>query len=485
MNKIILLIILLSFHAQALDLNDWKKSLVKIRSFPCLTNSPMFEGSAFLFQIEGEIFAVTSEHVLINDKSNKTCHKIENDFLGTQSAELIDANYEKGLALLKVNSVVGLNQNGLSNLLTWENLNKPTLPSHQVTALGYPFHSKDLQILNGGQLQSDHSRRALIMGMDLFLEATQLPVEYGMSGGILLNSDDFSPAGLISHQYLKRQAGKPSSVEDIGNQSNLFISDLALLIPFSAVIEFVEKKDVDDHIVRFKRSSKYQLKAENVISYGVLNFKFSQKLAQEIWGTGGADGSGVGGADGSGVGGSASAVGEMIGVVEVSLDSEATSEERSIHYQDVQLEQWKNILLRGQKVFITNLKLSSADNLEKLFSLDQFFTLWRRDKYEPIVIKSLDNSLDQQLKKMFAKARKIELLAQRKFDTSESSELKYWFKHIRDQVLLFENNLVDKSVIQNLLLNPNKDMWNLFYQTDFDSAVELESAIQDFLLSVI
>jgi hypothetical protein len=480
---IVLIFLFASSNLFSFELATWQRSVVKVSSYPCLTGNPRFEGSGFIVKKDDQFFVITSDHVIINDSTNKICHEAVNGHLNLKNIQLINSSYEKGLAILKVDmEQVSGDHVALNEAPDWSILKKMNGEARDVSAMGFPFSSSDLLVLSNGKLQSSESKRPLIPGISNFIEAVNLPIEFGMSGGVFLDSKSFELVGLVSHQYLKRMAGKPTVVNTNVADDYVNENDIAIGIPMSEIVDYVESVQQEQPTIHFKRNSYYQLKNEEVISYGVLNFRFTNKEASDVWNIGGADGSGVGGTENHQGGNEQASNKEKMSMIEVFLDMNATSNEKMINYSNSILQSFKNSLLKGQKINIVMLKLPNKNSAIRLTSFDQFITYWLRDGFTPLFITSnYGADISYQLRARQIITKEIKIILQKNIDDPSLEGLRSWFTLMREQILLFENNLLDIDLLKELVNVASKENWNAFYQLDFESAVKLESNIQKIL----
>ena len=479
---LVFLIVMASFQSsivQAVDLSKWEKSIVKLTSSPCQLGRPLFEGSGILFVYQNRFFVVTSEHVLIHDTTPQNCLNASNRFLKPVPGKIIRTDYFAGLALLEFKASEDLK----SLALNWGDLKSSEGSDAQLIAMGVPAGAEQLQILNQGQLVTSQGRRALIPGVKIFIEANMLPVEFGMSGGLLLQGDPARFAGIISHQFLKRDPGHSTSVGTVGEDSGIRSGDLAIAIPAlevrSWLIETLALKP-DQAFLDWVRKPDSQLNHIEEICYAVLCFQILETKASDLAGVGGRG-------DGAGVGGDEAETGspntieegvEKLQVIEVSLNPTADEGSRAEVFSDQLLEDFRISLLRGQRVLIGFLKLQEAQRLVKFSSLDQFFTLWWRDHLTPVATKSRDKNLERNAALLTQSCRYVQTLAQEHRDRATEANQKSWFAMIRDQALMAENSLITPAELEASLQKTNDVFWIRFYENDFDQATELEAAIR-------
>jgi hypothetical protein len=134
------------------------------------------------------------------------------------------------------------------------------------------------------------------------------------------------------------------------------------------------------------------LQGKEALRYGPLVFTLTNSTAAESWNVGGADGSGIGGADGSGIGGSGEATPEALNTVSVELDQEADAERRAMAIENTTADAWRKDLLKGGKITVPFLLEEKAQRLRKISSLAQFVTLWQRDRFRPLALRSAANA---------------------------------------------------------------------------------------------
>jgi hypothetical protein len=451
--------------AFALPLVAWQEATVKMNSFPCLTESPRFQGSGLLVSFKGEVFVLTSEHVLIQDSSDKTCHTANG-----ASFDLVVADFKSGLALLKAKDSGAL----LSTAIPLEKMQHNT-SSMDVLALGFPAGSEALNTLANGKVLTSESPRALIAGIAKLIEASNLPVEYGMSGGIMLsqNGSDYSFAGILSHQILRREAGQPTRPDDLKPGPNSQ-NDLTLAIPVNSLLTWLHAQSKPQTEPVWKRNPELQVAGKDSLQYGPLLFTLKLKKAQDAWDIGGSDASGIGGDDN----GNNPQDGESLQTIDVTFVDGASSTDKGTAIQDPLLNQWREWLLAGRKVSVVSLKNHQARALVKLQSLSQFLTLWLRDGYQPLGIRSKDANAKNDADVLVLRARAVAKLTQEARDKTTVMDQKAWFAVIRDTALSAETGLASSKDISALLTGESERYWREYYSSDFDNAVTLETAVQ-------
>jgi hypothetical protein len=469
-----------ALFAKGADLSKWERAVVKVSSSPCHLEKPLFEGSGILFIWKEHYYVVTSEHILIHDPSSQTCLNVGSSELKESSGQLIRADYYSGMALIELKATDRL----ATLALDWKEIQSASPVETGLTAIGFPAGSNQLQVLNQGQLVTSQGHRAFIPGVKDFIEANLLPVEFGMSGGLLISGTKTHFTGMISHQFLKRDPGHLTSVGTVDEEESLRNGDLAIAIPAAEIkswIESVLSGAESENQMIWHRKPESQLNHINEVCYGVLCFSVRDTSASDLQGIGGrGDGAGVGG-DGFGTSPDENESVEKLKIIDVHLDPSATTESRATSFSNPILEDDRISLLRGQKVLIGFLKMKSAERLVKIESLDQFFTLWIRDQMIPVATKSRNGDLTKDMADLVQASRLVQNLAQYQRDHSADANQKSWFAVIRDQALMAENSLISASDMQASLGSANEVFWRQFYERDFDHATELEGAIRKLI----
>lgn len=467
--------------AQDLSLDLWKNAIVKIKSYPCLTQRPQFSGSGFLIKSNDRLQVITSEHVLIQDNGEKFCHEISNHKITSQITKIKSIDYMKGLSLLEVEKTDKLKDLAIDI----KSLQPPKLlaASTNLVALGFPADSEQLQALNGGKLISTQSLRAWLPEVPEMIEASGLPVEYGMSGGVLLSQtseDRYVFSGLLSHQILRRSAGAGGQVDIPELNRSAGVEDLALAIPATLINTWLNSYP---HLneMNWRRDAEAQINEREVITLGPLRFELEKMAAATLFSTAGADGTGIGGADGTGIGGGTKSSPEFLGVVNITLNPHADYNLKVASLNDPLLNTWRSWLLQGQSVKIIFLRGTNSHRLLRFSSLAQMFTLWKRAQNVPVTLRSINGHSDQaeaSLKNLLRMSQKVAQLAQTERELALNNEDKAWFGLLRDSSLLAQQSSISSLELRALLTGPNDQHWRQFYDANFDAAVALESAIQ-------
>ena len=457
---------------------SWNHSIVKVRSYPCLSKRPVFEGSGILVSYRNDTFVVTSEHVLIHDEGPRFCHEVTSEKLGVVKSKLIAVSFTKGLGLLQVPSLKH------SLAINSEELNTSIELNQSYSALGFPAGGKKLQTLKNGKLITSQSERYFIPLVRDMLELSGLPVEYGMSGGVLIDGNNLF-AGILSHQVLRRNPGEMSRVGVVDSLQPTRFGDLTLAIPAAEVYQWLDST-LSGHGERWQRYVEGQLKGQSILRYGPLLFELKNVSEGELFEIGGdgagigGDGAGIGG-DGAGIGGDGAGIGggeyhKKKSFIEIRLDPLASLDDKSAQLANPILDKWRNWLLRGERLRIVFTKDARKVRLNEFHSLEEFLTLWLRNNQRPLVLRTSDSD-NFSVRTMMILSQEIIKFSQEARDTVEDIDLKSWLGLVREYGVLGQNGLMTAMEIEDLLGSEHSQMWNFYYELDFDQAVKLESLL--------
>jgi hypothetical protein len=444
-------------NSNATDLSTWERASVKIKSYPCQTKSPVYEGSGVIIDSNK---VITSEHILMPTTGQSICYSVENDYIGNVKASVVRNDFESGLAELKLDEEVS----SFPNLELDANVSR----SSEIIALGYPKGSHGIQILEQGKVLTINGKRALIPTNHEMLEVSNLPVEYGMSGGILLSKDDngYSYAGTLTHQFLKRSAGKQTKILSMSQNTMLSNQDLAIGIKAQDVLMWQKSTDVP--VIQWKRelnSSNDELSSS--MSFGPLIFN-QQKIDSSVFAMGGADGVGIGGDDTDGDDDS------LIGI-EIKLNKNYLDNHQSTDLDSPILNRWYKWLLAGEK--LTIVQVISDDSSQSITSFDQLVTLWKRDGYKPLVVRGNIGSLDTKMKELLAQTYEVKDTLLKLKLSSNDREVNIWLSLFEKKLLVLENNLGSGHDLEVFSHEYASDFWEVVYLDHFDEAIELEMKI--------
>ena len=291
----------------------------------------------------------------------------------------------------------------------------------------------------------------------------------------------YSFLGLLSHQVLRRKPGHPTNAEEIKPSFPSDQNDLAIAIPATHILTWFKDQFQKNEELTWQRNPEDQIKGRTVIQYGPLQFSLKTAQGKDIWDVGGADGSGVGG-EAFGRNDFELSSSEEVLVMDITLNP-LFDQASSLPLERPQLHLWRNWLLDRKKVRALFLRNSQERRLLKIQSLEQFFTFWWRDKFEPLVIRTNSRNTQSDEEILLHSAREVAKAAQMNRDqlTNNEIDLQSWFSMIRDYAIMAENGLTTTQDIASLLTGPNDPYWKKFYELNFDAAVDLETKIQKLI----
>ena len=498
-HKITLGILLVAVRAFSFTID----AVVKVHSYDCSNEVKRFAGSGLLFKKGNDVYVVTSEHVVLHSNQN-TCHKVFNESLKIQEAELVRADWGMGLAILRIKGPVSVT-------IPNESFLNATLPeaNEPVTAYGFAYASKVLSQNNTATVLIARSGRGLIPLLPEMLEVQGGFVEYGMSGGPVVSNETKQFTGILSHQALKLVSAHPSQVVTINSevpQSNHFF-----VIPADAVKVWVRTvlEDEPQSLPSALRDAQIQLQGDR-------NIVFTSGMSFELEGTdgggpvGGPEGAGrklelhinqpekvdpinappVGGPEGAGIVGGKeqhSQSKSRFQQVIVSLDNRRHRAEWRGEANKGWMDRLKSILLKNQTVRVPyfvkyNSKRTAA---KRVFfqSVSEFFTLLGNDQLQPVILRENQNPSAQQ-----STASVINLLDnQSKIYLRQLESLREKVKNqanqdagdVIEQLSLLGELLrtrdyesIDNKWITSLRSSKDTPGWKHLFSVDFESTVE-------------
>jgi hypothetical protein len=259
---------------------------VKVKSMPCrgddeAASMARMGSGAIVKDSRGQALIVTSSHVVYHGgEADGVCAFVKLQGLPWQKSQLMHVNSGLGVAALAVPAEYAARE-GL-------NLDAQPLKGADAVALGgFPLASDNV-IIDSGRVLAVGSKRIHLPLLTEAIEIEGAHSEYGMSGGAVVRPLSATYAGLISHQYLRIEAGKKARVES-GESPNDGHAMVGLVIPAAIIKAWIEH--FDD--VREDLSPQWQ--GLTSVTFGSL--RFSEKTCDAV-----SLGSGIGG-QGVGVGG--------------------------------------------------------------------------------------------------------------------------------------------------------------------------------------
>ena len=288
-----------------------KPTVGKVTSYVCNTKSNQRLGSGTLLEAGGKLFVLTSAHVVFHSTLalERMCATFESD-RKVLTLNYFAINFANGLALFEVAAKDLPTAQPMKKVL-WNDMQVQaeidTSPAICLTGLPFgsatPLNDCNARILNA------HSNRTILPLIDEVLEIDGHS-EYGMSGGAVFSAEG-AYLGLISHQYLSIDLGRPATIQDYvqnGHSGEL----IGLAIPTVEIVPWIKIVLADPKAGRaveaFRDQIKHLPKAVNLSSV-----KFTERNCDSVdvspGGIGG-DGVGIGGdgkrsrgGDGVGIGG--------------------------------------------------------------------------------------------------------------------------------------------------------------------------------------
>lgn len=182
--------------------------VAKITSGPCQSKHSQMRGSGTLFNYNGAVYFLTSEHVVFHSKKSTFCHIVSNSLVGAVKSDLLFADWGTGLALLKLN--INTNPSFLNFPSDFRTTN-----NSEVIVAGSPFDQSTI-VANHGRITNFKSERLLSPIIKRSLEIEGAHGEFGMSGGAVIEAVDngFIFKGLLSHQVLVMKPGNPTRSDE-------------------------------------------------------------------------------------------------------------------------------------------------------------------------------------------------------------------------------------------------------------------------------
>lgn len=439
---------------RAQSLAEWKARMVKIQQGDA-------EGSGFFI---GESI-VTSEHVVLKENRDSIFLKYPEGSAGKESKGYIQHHsYDDGLAILNNYSRIAVDwvDRGFD-------MKAEEIKDKEFFALGFPAGTQELRVIGPGQLNEGASRRALIPGVKEMLELRNLPVEFGMSGGALLvrvGEDDYRLAGMISHQFLKRQGGAMTKIQPLESKSEgMAQSDLTFAIPASFVRTWY-----GDNMNRFGVRIVRKMGADKKIEliYGPLRFRMAKVKPGEL------EVNGVGGADGSGVGGIQGFSTRESVVVEVS----ANQDWNNVYDSNAELKKWNEALIRHRKLYVLRM-VSASGEVKPLGSLDQFVTLWKRDGLRPVFASGNLEDICHALSATRVKTANLRAGIRRVRDAELNPSVRSWLEKLVEDSYMIDNRYLEPKILGKYLEPSEDGFWSTMLMADFDAVADLQAMLAD------
>jgi hypothetical protein len=458
----------------------------KITSGPCQSRNSQMKGSGTLFNYNGEVYFLTSEHVVYHTKKNNFCHVVSNSTIGDVKSELLFADWGSGLALLKLH--IETSPKFLNYPADFKKVN-----SNEVIVVGSPFDQSNI-ISDHGIIINEKGERLLSPIIKKSLEIDGAHGEFGMSGGPVLQHSDqgYVFRGLLSHQVLVMKPGSPTRADEwdaddkFQNQLlSIDVSDVAIHLQnyFTNKVNFK---------VSFYRDILGQMNDSGAIIGHGLIFKpeivNNQIVPKSFLGrmtvrkAGGVDPIGIGGVGPTDLFYVALNVEVFNGAEEFST---VISKDFPLSYSD-SLTRIKKILYANQLVKIPSLVFQDTEEslsltAIKVRSISELFSLITDERYS-LVVKNL--SENNQLKIQTMGEMNLSLLQKIKIDDLLIENRSIYLALFTISNLAKENNLdLVKCDLLQLLSSRSERIdrfWSDMLQKDFDVSTKLLQSVKYF-----
>ena len=500
--------------AQTATLDEWKQASVQIISRACdrQAYAEPFFASGFAIKQGGKTVILSSEHAIVQSAGGSAplavCAEIRRPGRAPAPARVVAVSYELGLAALEPSR----EEDELGeSAIDFDGAAQQTLAlGSPLRAVGYPASSSDLRDLAGGVVRDVSSMRAFLPGVRGLIEASGLPIEFGMSGGAAIApiNNVYFFAGVASHQFLRREAGQRSSTERLTRASEASSSDLAFVIPAPAARAWLASlagrvAPTPD----WERDGRAQLEGnERLIYRKALTLEAVEIDASEAFASGAFDGGDApesyqvaachGGLDGCGTGGGASSAaapaaaragrpGERLLAIEIKLNPFAPPEALAQTFPNVALDGWRRTLMRGQRALVPFLlnRVAFGEGNRRLRPAgpeDSFLTLWLRDGYTPLAWRSSVATLGADVRRVAALCHSVEIAAQELSESTKDDSLRAWLHSIRDVAIVVSSGLAGAADVAKLLGPEEEARWSSTFDDPemFDAAVDLRSRVE-------
>lgn len=446
---------------------------VKIRSMRCNstlahTAASDLQGSGVLLQIDGRAMVLTSEHVVLHS-TDQACHSVRMPDGKTRPAELRQADWGYGLALLEIKGV-----RPSADWLTMDHFKADGLSTDQaIVASGYPFATENLLTDRAATVLLPKSQRHLFAQQSEVVEI-QGAAEFGMSGGPVSLPGADQIIGLLSHQFIELRQGQPSRVGEFGPKTPP-IQNRLLVIPATSIRQWLERARSPSYAPCFIRTWEDQLLNRSVVHAGGLRFELKPLEATLLESS---DFALFSGGDGAGIGGGQnmklthlmqiSRGGRVSGPLPSSLEN-AFARLTTALTSEPQV-QIPFVVTRGQKT--------------SFYSLSSFFYELARYQARPVIVGSKVNQSERsaQLRKngastlILSKNVRAVLAESESEDLADAAELLNQIDLIAELLTTSNSELIGPEQIQGALSNP---AWSVLYNLEdaFFDSTEIKSLL--------
>ncbi len=459
---------------------------VKVYSYPCHEHQTRFEGTGSFLIHEGEVYVLTSEHVLLH--SPTACHRIEHSSPANSVDALLHAvDWGVGLALLRLPNAVVPKQ----ALRVEEFLNHATRVHDTVNLAGFAHGSPKLDVSPSGRILALDSPRHFLPTMGGITELVEAHAEFGWSGTTVYVGNN--PVGVLSHQFLSGM-GTSRRVFEFSTASARFQNHL-LLIPSLRVAEWLKtillkrhsvEQSINNVSASFIRDARAQLQGDRAVL--TVGLKFSERRdnpycdhiadlsadSLQNQESGGNDPSGAGGPPGERAGTS------------ISVDISLQQADLPTHWFSADYGKWllalKEDLLARKILNAPFLVYRNPDNgeLKRVCSrsLAQFFRNLVTPNVRPVVLRLGVGDDREQKSWNSAFGKWIDSFSDVSASMYHGIDVRKYVQDFRSFHALLSSDewmILRISDFQSLLNQEQqyKAFWEVLYQHDFDRAIEL------------
>lgn len=256
---------------------DPESVTVKVHSGYCRDGELDFQGTGILFSHQNQLYAVTSEHVLIHDDGD-FCHNVSNDNINFQGY-LVQKDWGRGLALLAIDEALPIFP--IPSLADFDD--SEVSRDTKVTTAGYPHSVETLRLHTGGSVLETASSRHFLAAGGAAIEIVHSHGEFGMSGGGVYSIGHDRIYGLLSHQYIATLPGRPSRVGSYGGET--LVQNHLLALPASTIKNWLNDFFSGGQKSLFVRDSLRQANHQDAVyssGYEFLTVKSNRSCADSL-----------------------------------------------------------------------------------------------------------------------------------------------------------------------------------------------------------
>lgn len=433
--------------------------VVKVVGSHCQTKNKSKAGSGIVFNHASGQYVVSSNHV--TPEQENICYQILSSNGERSAVKLITSDWETGLSLLKVEKSI----NTSTTIDSFEK-NSEQAGYTNVISKGFPAAASTLLSDNTRVVMSESDRTPLV-NQNQMIEIIGTQIEYGMSGGALVNADNGRILGVISHQRLSMVAGRPTVITNSNPNVQL---NHGLVISSQQALGWI------DSTLKGRTAVYTQINSTTIRGAGILFKEVSKMPSTMLYAAGskkGGDGVGVGG-DGVGVGGDGVGVGgendpysvDIVISIE-NLDTFKTQITKRAEFE------WINKLvphmLKSGQVTVSSALVMNPENgqMQKvnIQSAAQFIRRLRTGNSIPLLAKANEGLAQDQLRNELSAAS----------ENQDLNNLKSVLVSLIDAKNQFGMIKIPSSFTNGLDNHPG---WRIFFEENFELAVKAKTFTQ-------